>query len=278
MTSAHDDAGAAAERSRVTIELARSLADNEAVSAVLTSVWGMGPGQSVAEVGLLVALSHTDGYVSIARDATSGEVVGGSFGFVCTHHGRLGLHSHVTGVTSSDRGIGAALKLHQRAWAIDTGITEITWTFDPLIRRNARFNLAVLGARITEYLPNFYGRMDDGFNTGEETDRAFTTWDLATATPRTSTAPAAQDVSPAPDAEVALSITDDGLPLAHATTGDHLLVALPPDIVALRRSDPTAAHAWRHAVRAALLPAFQRGLTVETITDDGHLVVAPPRP
>ena len=54
----------------------------------------------------------------------------------------------------------------------------IAWTYDPLIRRNAYFNLVKLGARPTEYLRNFYGVMDDAINIGTETDRVLVRWDL----------------------------------------------------------------------------------------------------
>ena len=49
------------------------------------------------------------------------------------------LHSHITGVSRLGRGhnLGRALKLYQRQWAIDRGLSEITWTFDPLVSRNA---------------------------------------------------------------------------------------------------------------------------------------------
>ncbi len=65
-------------------------------------------------------------------------------------------------------GLGRLLKQHQRDWAFAHGVGHITWTFDPLVARNAHFNLRVLGARITEYLVDHYGAMDDGVNRGDE--------------------------------------------------------------------------------------------------------------
>ena len=44
----------------------------------------------------------------------------------------------------------------------------MTWTFDPLVSRNARFNLTKLGAHAVEYLPDFYGAMEDGINSNDE--------------------------------------------------------------------------------------------------------------
>ena len=43
--------------------------------------------------------------------------------------------------------------------------------FDPLVRRNARLNLVRLGADVTDYLPDFYGAMDDAVNAGDRSDR-----------------------------------------------------------------------------------------------------------
>ena len=43
-------------------------------------------------------------------------------------------------------GVGYALKLAQRAQALRHGITEMRWTYDPMLFTNARFNLVRLGA------------------------------------------------------------------------------------------------------------------------------------
>ena len=73
------------------------------------------------------------------------------------------LHSHIAGVRPAGlgRSVGFALKVHQRAWCLRRDVRVIAWTYDPLIRRNAYFNLVKLGARPAEYLRNFYGVMDD---------------------------------------------------------------------------------------------------------------------
>jgi predicted GNAT superfamily acetyltransferase len=156
------------------------------------------------------------------------------------------LHSHVTGVLpdGQGRGIGRALKLHQRAWAVERGIAAITWTFDPLVRRNAWFNLNVLGAVGVEYLVDFYGPMHDGLNAGQPTDRLFCRWDLA---PGAAAAPAEPGV----------------------------VVPLPEDVEQLRRTDPDAAAEWRLAVRDAVVRAMSDGLVARCVDADGALVLAP---
>jgi predicted GNAT superfamily acetyltransferase len=48
---------------------------------------------------------------------------------------------------------------------------------------------------------------------------------------------------------------------------------VPEDIVALRRSDPTLARAWRRALRETLGDAIQRGYVVVGATRDGWYVL-----
>ena len=66
-------------------------------------------------------------------------------------------------VTRRGRGhqVGHALKMHQRRWALERGLSTITWTFDPLVARNAYFNLAKLGATPVHYYEDFYGELGD---------------------------------------------------------------------------------------------------------------------
>ena len=141
------------------------------------SVWGLEEGHALPGE-LLRAISFAGGYVSGAR--RDGVLVGASVGFLGRHDGELHLHSHISGVLPEVQGrhVGLALKQHQRAWALSRGIAMIEWTFDPLVRRNAYFNLIKLGARVVGYEPAFYGAMHDAFNEGDETDRAVIRWRL----------------------------------------------------------------------------------------------------
>ena len=140
-------------------------------------------------------------------------LMGASFGFLARHHGEDALHSHITGILPGVQhgGAGRAMKLHQRDWAAARDIPWITWTFDPLVRRNAWFNIEVLGAHVSEYLVNFYGPMTDSINAHDESDRLVVAWP---------TDPAMR-APPAPP------------------SGSTIVeVATPDDIVVLRRTDP----------------------------------------
>src|SRR3954465_11015297 len=152
------------------LELSEIAAHHEA-ARLLNEVWG----DQLIEPGLLKAFSHTGNYVAGAY--LGSELVGVAVAFL-TADGQL--HSHITGVWSGLRGqgIGRALKFHQRDWSLERGIGTVTWTFDPLIRRNAHFNLHRLGAVVTAYLPDFYGSMDDALNAGSPSDRLHVVWHL----------------------------------------------------------------------------------------------------
>jgi len=215
---------------------------------LLDEVWGMTDGASVVPVGLLRAWAFTGNYVTAAY--LDGQLVGVSAGFLGRDHGLDGpvLHSHVTGVSARARGrqVGLALKLHQRAWAAERGIERITWTFDPVIRRNAHFNLHKLGADPVAYLDDFYGTLTDDLNAGQSTDRLLVSWEVR--------GPCLSVVR-RPGRQARWLLADvDGRPQPHADAGlaTQMLVALPADIEGLRRTDPALATAWRAAVRDAL--------------------------
>src|SRR6202163_4861152 len=144
---------------------------------------------------LMRALAHSGNYIAGARDGS--RLVGGLVGWLGgtpphdtadrihdeqVHGFTIGahMHSHILGVIADVqvRGLGFELKQHQRRWCLDRGIKVVEWTTDPLVRRNAHFNLTKLGAEAREYLVNFYGEMIDGLNAGEESDRLLIRWRL----------------------------------------------------------------------------------------------------
>lgn len=233
---------------------------------VLQGVWG--GTESVAPANWLRAVQHAGGYLFGAYD-DGGVLLAVSIGLLS----RDGLHSHITGVVPDGqrRGLGLALKQHQRAWALEQGITVIQWTCDPLVRRNVAFNLHALGARIEHYLPNFYGPMVDGVNRGDESDRFELRWDLLSP----EAVAAAEGRRPWLDssAPYAVRATADGLPVLEAAKGTPRRVQLPADIEQLRRQDPEAAHAWRLAVREAVLAGLAAGAVITGLTQEGALVM-----
>lgn len=223
-------------------ELTRTEEVHEA-AAVLAAVW---PGDRHAmPANILRALQHSGNYVVGVFDGE--RMVGASAAWFGVPASRT-MHSHITGVLPQyqGRGLGRTLKQHQRDWAFAREVGHITWTFDPLIARNAHFNLQVLGARVTEYLVDQYGSMPDEINRGVPTDRLLVTWALA----------APPEPPPARDAVEAE-------------------VMIPADIEEMRRETPAAAAAWRTVIRGALLRHLDAGLRIGGFDDErGYLLVA----
>ncbi|MCR2762973.1 GNAT family N-acetyltransferase [Microbacterium sp. zg.B48] len=243
---AHDDRDAASESSQdaIGIRPLETIAQIQEAAEVLRRVWA---GERDAMPGNLVrALEHSGNYVVGLYDGE--RMVGASIAFFAAPAARS-MHSHITGVLPGlqSRGLGRVLKQHQRQWALDRGVGHITWTFDPLVARNAHFNLRVLGARVSEYLVDHYGPMDDEVNRGDETDRLLVSWALA-----------APPVPTPPDEHVVAT------------------VAVPRDIETLRRESATDAAAWRVRVREGCLSRLAAGLVVGGFDDErGYLFVRP---
>jgi predicted GNAT superfamily acetyltransferase len=250
----------------VTVRELGSVPELAEAEALFAATW---PGQPPASTGLLRAVSHAGGYVSGARDS-GGTLLGAAMGFLAEHHGPA-LHSHLAAVVPAARarGVGLALKLHQRDWARCRGLVAVTWTFDPIVRRNAWFNLSKLGAGIGAYLPDFYGPMDDGVNDGGPTDRLLAVWDVHAA----SMSPSPPAATAGEGAVTALAEVA-GVPVRRTVPPDAALVAVatPPDVESLRRTDPALASSWRLAVRETLEPLMARG-TVAGFTRGGSYLV-----
>ncbi|WES63284.1 hypothetical protein P0L94_12540 [Microbacter sp. GSS18] len=211
-------------------------------SAVLAEVWG--GDRSGMPPNLLRALAHAGNYaMGLYAD---GRMVGASVAFFAEPAARS-MHSHITGVLPPYRGVGLGrvLKQHQREWALARQVGRITWTFDPLVARNAHFNLRILGTRVTEYLVNHYGPMDDGVNRGDESDRLMVSWAVA----------ARPEVTPADEDVVAA-------------------VEVPHDIEAMRDENSAEAALWRVRVREQILGHLAEGLAIGGFDDArGYLLV-----
>jgi predicted GNAT superfamily acetyltransferase len=249
----------------------RNLAD------LFAEVWGR-PGEPALTSDVLKALAHSGNYVSGAY--ADSRLVGGLvgwFGGVPPHE--LHMHSHILGVVADTEahGVGFELKQHQRRWCLEREVKVIEWTTDPLVRRNAYFNLTKLGAEAHRYLVNVYGEMTDGINAGEESDRLLISWRLDSS----STEAAAAGRGPEPQLErlrhdgaaEVLVVGRDGEPVASTASSRVLLCQVPEDIVSLRRSDPSLARAWRLALRKAITEAIDSGYEVSGATRSGWYVL-----
>jgi predicted GNAT superfamily acetyltransferase len=245
--SAVDEAAAA---NGITVRALSNTAEFRRAAALLQQIWQSPSEPLTAET--LVALDFSGNYVGAAL--VGDEIVGVSVGF---RNDRGSLHSHIAGIAPEQQGrsVGYILKLHQRAWALNHDISEIGWTFDPLVRRNAHFNLVKLGAAAAEYLQDFYGPMEDTFNSGGISDRLYVEWDLTGPVP-------GRYVDVPETAHNVLSVGNDGMPVEAESDSAVVTVSLPADLETLRANGQEAGAEWRLALRRALHGAGARGYRI----------------
>lgn len=213
---------------------------------IFDETWPMDAGTEITP-NLLQAMVHSGAYLSGAF--IDEKCVGAAFAFPSTTNG-LHLHSHMTAVLDGyrDQGIGYALKIDQWFWAKKNNYKEITWTFDPLVARNAKLNLTKLGVDISNYYPNFYGDMPDALNAGDESDRLMASWKVIGDQP----VPRSMILNP--------SDTDT-------------LIKIPEDIVAIRGKDISENLKWRHKVRAEFMQVFEKSGKVVGFSANNEYVV-----
>ena len=149
------------------------------VEALQRQIW---PGNETDIVPghLLLTSAHNGGLLIGAYDIST--LVGFVFGFpglVETPGGmRLKHCSHMLGVLPQyrDQGLGFLLKRAQWQMVRRQGIERITWTYDPLLSRNAHLNIHRLGAVCSTYYQDAYGEMRDDLNAGLPSDRFQVDW------------------------------------------------------------------------------------------------------
>lgn len=246
----------AAEKSGVRMRALESTESSFACERFLAEVWRTGPDCPPIAADVLKAIADAGSYVVGALDRTTGDdrLLGACVAF-WGPPGRPELHSHIAGVHTAARGrdVGFALKLDQRAHALERGVGEITWTFDPLVARNAHFNFRKLGGSAHEYLPDYYGQLADGLNGTDDSDRLMLRWELLGERAGAACDQGGRAAPAGPAPQAALS-NDGDRPVPHPVAAETMtvLVAVPSDIEGLRIRRPELARDWRLAVRDVL--------------------------
>ena len=232
--------------SNISIRPLTSLPDQDLGRMIFDHTWAMDAGTEITP-NLLQAMIHSGAYLSGAF--IDGNCVGAAFAFPATTGG-LHLHSHMTAVIDKfrDKGIGHALKIDQYKWAKQNNYKEITWTFDPLVARNAKLNILKLGVDISAYYPNFYGDMPDELNAGDESDRVMASLKV---------------VGDAPTPRTAISAPDKSA----------VLISIPSDIVSIRVEDIAENLRWRRSVRDEFVSVLARGGKVVGFSANNEYVV-----
>jgi len=260
----------------VSIRTVHDVVGLDAVSAYFGEVWRTPRTAPPYPAEVLHSLVHSGGAVHAAHE---GDRLTGAAVAV---FGAPAVKEAYSLVAAAEPGRGQLVKEAQRAWALGLGARTMRWTFDPLVARNARFNLVKLGATATEYLVDFYGPMTDGVNSGDESDRLTVTWELAA--PRRSYDDGGRsdlsydggdrsdlsDGSGDREAAPATHRAPDGATLARRDLADRRIwCRVPDDVVKLRAADPVLALRWRRAVREVFTEAFGQGFRATGMSRDG---------
>ncbi|NKE60672.1 chorismate synthase [Lentzea sp. PSKA42] len=206
--------------------------------------------EDVLSTETLHCIRHAGGATIGAFDGD--ELVGATTGLFCPDGSVYSM------IAAAKHGVGYSLKQAQKDWAVGLGAKSMRWTYDPLVSRNARFNLVKLGAVVTEYTVDFYGSMRDGVNEGDESDRLTVQWDLTSERETRESEPAGEVTRAAPDGE----------PLAR-TDGERIWCRVPRDIVQVRKESAELAKQWREAVRGVFVGAFDTGYVATSMSRDG---------
>src|SRR5262245_28788437 len=251
-----------------------SEADFHAIEEIQKEAWQFSD-LDVVPAATLIASQHAGGIVLGAFDGH--HMIGFAYAFPALEDGHVSMHSHMLAVIPECRNVQAGfyLKLVQRQKALDKGLDEITWTFDPLQSLNAHLNFSKLGVVSQRYLVDFYGNASSSpLHQGFGTDRLWVRWllnsDRVTQIAEHSAPLPGRVISSEQAAEIingALVICEDSRPRLKEF-GDRLArencsIEIPRDIGALKESDPGIGKQWREATRAAFLAALDRGFSVE---------------
>ncbi|HEY9292418.1 MAG TPA: hypothetical protein VIP98_14125 [Microlunatus sp.] len=192
---------------------------------------------------LMSGLSSNGGSVIGALD-NNDRLVGFTFGFLGTD-GISTYHYSQAAVVAADlqgQGLGRQLKLAQREVALRSGVTTMRWAYDPLLTRNAHFNLDVLGARGIAFHPDMYDERG--------TDRVLVSWELGDVVDEDRRVRAPEDDLPTEESAAW------GRPIEQR---DRLLLPVPSRIDRLREQRPKAAADVAQSVREFFSRAFDDG-------------------
>jgi predicted GNAT superfamily acetyltransferase len=231
----------------------------KALEDVQVAAWGYADREVLP--GTMFRISAATGGVVLAAYPAAGATdvpFGLAYGFPAMLGNRLWHHSHLLAVAPEWRGSGAAvaLKLAQKEAALAQGHIRMTWTFDPLIARNARLNLGKLGARAVSYHPQWYDLGGD-----VPADRLMAEWDL--------TKEHTERPAQLPAGELALDTAPDGTPRLYPLymTTPTVLAEVPLDA---DRLPPPLRLKWRLALREVLGGHLNAGYAVTGLARQGN--------
>ena len=269
------------------IKLLESPEDMSSVEDLQRIVWP-GSETDIVPAHVFITAVHNGGLVIGAFDHN--HIIGFVFGFPgleSTPDGPRPKHcSHMMGIHPDyrDSGVGFALKRAQWQMVRHQGLDHITWTYDPLLSRNARLNITKLGAVCNTYRRSEYGDMRDGLNAGLPSDRFQVDWWINTrrVDRRLGKRPrrplklenfSKADLQPLYSVHTSRKAGGWPRPAEHFSPleGHIALAEIPSDFMALKDADFALARDWRFFSREVFETAFTTGYIVtDFVFDQGR--------
>ena len=241
---------------RLVVRELRTPAEFFETTHVSKAAWGFAE-RSLSPASDLVAATHAGG---LTAGAFAGkEMLGFVHGIPRTNLSEPCQHSHLLAVRpeAQGRGLGAKLKLFQRAWCLERGIRLVTWTYDPFLLKNAKLNVGRLRATVRSLLPDFYGHMG-GIYGGLPTDRFEARWRLDD--PLVESAARGEWSPPDSTADVPVVTRPGTIPPA-----PRVLLPFLADAPRVYRTDPKRSLAARKRFRRLAQALFAKGYAVTDV-------------
>ena len=269
------------------IKLLESPEEMSSVEDLQRIVWP-GSETDIVPAHVFITAVHNGGLVIGAFDHN--HLIGFVFGFPgleSTPDGPRPKHcSHMMGIHPDyrDSGVGFALKRAQWQMVRHQGLDHITWTYDPLLSRNARLNITKLGAVCNTYRRSEYGDMRDGLNAGLPSDRFQVDWWINTRRVDRRLGKRARrplklenfskaELQPLYSVHTSRKTGDWPRPAEHFSPleGHLALAEIPSDFMALKDADFALARDWRFFSREVFETAFATGYIVtDFVFDQGR--------
>ena len=267
------------------IKILESPEDMTLVEDLQRAVWH-GSETDVLPAHMLITAAHNGGVVIGAFDGD--QLIGFVFGFPgleFTPDGPRPKHcSHMMGVHPGhrDTGVGFALKRAQWQMVRHQGLDHITWTYDPLLSRNAYLNITKLGAVCNTYRRSEYGEMRDGLNAGLPSDRFQVDWWINTRRVERRLGKRARrplKLDHFSQADLQPLYTPQPTAGGWSRPPDHVslpegklaLAEIPSNFEALKTGDFSLARDWRFFTREVFETAFAAGyIATDFIFDQGR--------
>ena len=237
----------------------------------------------VVPAHMLLAAVHGGGLVvGVYLDSALVGFVFGFPGLYFTPDGPRAKHcSHMLAVHPDYRGQGFGFRLKRAQWQMvrHQGVDLITWTYDPLLSRNAYLNIAKLGAVCNTYLRNFYGDMRDDLNVGLPSDRFQVDWWVGSWRVNRRLSKRARRLlsldqflsanvqiintaSPSIDPTTKMKVKSRRGTKPVSVEEAILMVEIPADILAIKSVNPALALEWRLHIRSIFESLFSQGYLV----------------